>query len=393
MALTFSGRDLILSNSILWYLMRNMKNSDLKKDVLYEQLKKDILSGKFPAEMKLPRELDFAKQLGVAKVTLRSALSRLEENGLIARIHGKGTFIKKEDAPRGILVVSKDMNRFANPSAHVLEGVKNSATENSYSLTVAEMDYLGGLSGKELRVYAEENGISGIIILSGYFLGHEKIIKTIKDSGLPAVIASAHENDSKTTGFASIVVDRKSAWEEAIKYLCQKGHSRIVTVIHDGPLKIRGYTEDEHLALLGKYGASTDKNMLLYSEEYERNSVKEGVKKLMKASDRPTAVLCYSDYYAIYVYEALKEMGLIIPDDVAVMGYCGYPGATLLSPALSTMDYEYSKIGNMSFQLLSRSSEWFKEGVAVPVIPKKAMLRERKSAGIKRFEKEMSNAF
>jgi DNA-binding LacI/PurR family transcriptional regulator len=255
------------------------------------------------------------------------------------------------------------------------------------------MDYLENLRGDELCDYASKNGISGIIMLSGYFLGHEKIIRVLKESRLPIVIASAHETDTEVTGFASIVVDRKRAWEDAIKHLCSKGHSRIATVIHEGPLQIRGYTEEEHLGLLEKYGAEKDKDLLLYAGEYNKGIVKSGIKKLMKQLDKPTAILCYSDYYAIFVYEALKETGMKIPDDIAVMGYCGYPGAKLLTPSLSTLDYEYSLIGEMAFQLLSRSSEWFLEGVAVPRVIKKAALKERKSTQIKRFEKELSNAF
>ena len=55
----------------------------LKKDNLYQELRQEILSGHYAPESRLPNELDFCRQLGVGKVTLRSALERLEKDGLV----------------------------------------------------------------------------------------------------------------------------------------------------------------------------------------------------------------------------------------------------------------------------------------------------------------------
>ena len=41
----------------------------------------------------------------------------------------------------------------------------------------------------------------------------------------------------------------------------------------------------------------------------------------------------------------LKRKGIRIPEEVAVMGYCGYPGGEFMDPPLSTVDYHYFRIG------------------------------------------------
>ena len=66
---------------------------EFKKDLLYRQLKDAILSGEYPPGSKFPREVEFAADLGVAFVTLRSALKKLEEDGLITRLRSRGTFV------------------------------------------------------------------------------------------------------------------------------------------------------------------------------------------------------------------------------------------------------------------------------------------------------------
>jgi len=66
--------------------------SDEVKSYLYEYIKKmDI---KF--NTKLPSEDSIAQSLGVSRVTVRKALTDLEQEGIIFRIHGKGTFVNPE---------------------------------------------------------------------------------------------------------------------------------------------------------------------------------------------------------------------------------------------------------------------------------------------------------
>lgn len=58
-----------------------------------DRLKKDIDAGIYREKEKLPSEFDLAKQLGVSRATLREALRILEEENVITRRHGVGTFV------------------------------------------------------------------------------------------------------------------------------------------------------------------------------------------------------------------------------------------------------------------------------------------------------------
>ena len=98
---------------------------EFKKDLLYRQLKEAILSGKYPPGSRFPCEVDFASQLGVAFVTLRSALKRLEDDGLITRLRSRGTFVNElpssvpaeKSSRRKILLVIRGENRLENMAA------------------------------------------------------------------------------------------------------------------------------------------------------------------------------------------------------------------------------------------------------------------------------------
>ncbi|MFJ7976465.1 GntR family transcriptional regulator [Peribacillus sp. JNUCC 23] len=58
-----------------------------------DHLKQDIEEGTYKEKEKLPSEFDLAKKLGVSRATLREALRILEEENVIIRRHGVGTFV------------------------------------------------------------------------------------------------------------------------------------------------------------------------------------------------------------------------------------------------------------------------------------------------------------
>jgi GntR family transcriptional regulator len=58
-----------------------------------EELRSSILDGRRAAGERLPSEPDLARELGVSRSTLRDALRALEDEGLVRRVHGSGTYV------------------------------------------------------------------------------------------------------------------------------------------------------------------------------------------------------------------------------------------------------------------------------------------------------------
>ena len=61
--------------------------------LVYDKLYTMIINGEYPTNSKLPSEPKLAKIFGVSRMTLRQALSLLQDDGLVKNIHGKGNFI------------------------------------------------------------------------------------------------------------------------------------------------------------------------------------------------------------------------------------------------------------------------------------------------------------
>jgi diguanylate cyclase (GGDEF)-like protein len=84
-----------------------VSRGDSKTRRIYETLRDRILSRELPAGTKLPSHLDLAAEFGVAPMTLRTVLAQLENEGLVSREQGRGTFVRPPGLP-AVLVVDDD---------------------------------------------------------------------------------------------------------------------------------------------------------------------------------------------------------------------------------------------------------------------------------------------
>ena len=78
----------------------------------------------------------------------------------------------------------------------------------------------------------------------------------------------------------------------------------------------------------------------------------ERTHELMRLPSPPTAIFCANDLMAIGCYEALRELGLRIPDDVAVMGYDDREIARHLHPPLTTVLLPHFEMGTIAAEML-----------------------------------------
>ena len=62
---------------------------------IYQAIREQIASGELGPEDKLPTEDELARRYSVSKITVKKALEMLKDDGLILRVQGRGTFVRK----------------------------------------------------------------------------------------------------------------------------------------------------------------------------------------------------------------------------------------------------------------------------------------------------------
>jgi len=86
---------------------------------------------------------------------------------------------------------------------------------------------------------------------------------------------------------------------------------------------------------------------------YSLNGVRPLAEDLLSDPDRPTALFCLSDSIAYGVYTACRQLGLRIPEDVAVAGYDDHPVSRLLAPPLTSTSWDTDRVARTAVRLLT----------------------------------------
>ncbi len=369
-----------------------METYTLKKENVYQNLRQDILGGKYQPGFRLPKELDFAKELGVAKITLRSALEKLENDGLIKRVHGKGTFISKDNTSNKILIMITQKTAIQLTHNYILPGIEAAATEQGFETEICFLEHLRKLPLEDALNILKEKNLRGAILLSSICGQDDPEVMILQNLNIPVVIPNGDYND-RLTGFSLLHIAHRQAMRSSLEYLAGHGH-RQVKVISRRPQNFRGWQRDELPALFRELGLDADSPILYHAEDFTKDEIRKALDAILADGQPPTAIQCYSDFYAIEVIDYLQEKGIRIPQDIAVMGYCGYPGGTFLKPSLSTIDFNYSGIGRAAVKMLLESRNWFNiQGIAVPVLALPYRLVERESTNVTRKENQIFSKY
>jgi LacI family transcriptional regulator len=95
----------------------------------------------------------------------------------------------------------------------------------------------------------------------------------------------------------------------------------------------------------------------LHACEYSLNGAQPLARDLLAAPERPTAIFALSDSVALGVYAACRELGLRIPQDVAVVGFDDQPVSRLLDPPLTSVRWHTDRIAEIAVRLAVGASE------------------------------------
>jgi LacI family transcriptional regulator len=279
----------------------------------------------------------------------------------------------KKTADR-VLDIAKELNYYPNLLA---KGLRDKKTK---TIGIILNDLKNPLYYETIKIIGDIlNNLDYTMILcdSNYDLDLErKNIITMLSKGVDGIIISPvniksenitliRDNDLKTVyidyapefeNINYVHVNHEHAGYIGTEYLLKKGHKDILLL--NGPFQLsvskdflKGY-----LQALNNYGVSIKRSLIKYTElslEGGYDVIKKVYSlKNFKNSDSFSAVLSLSDLLAIGVYEASKELGFKIPDDLSVVGYDNIFMTEYLSPPMTTIHAPKIRTGKLSINIL-----------------------------------------
>ncbi|GAK49936.1 transcriptional repressor [Candidatus Moduliflexus flocculans] len=325
---------------------------------LKEIIKQYFESEQYKPGQKIPSENELITQFNVSRNTVRQALSELVNEGFIYKKHGSGSFFSgktQDETTQSFLigVITSFISYYIYPP--IIQGIDDVAHKKHYNIVLGSSR---GDQEKELICLEQllQKDIDGLLIEpAGGFqdIRESKVLALLKDITIPVMFINWVIDDPDVS-FVSIN-DREGGFT-ATEYLIAAGHQRIACIYPNdhvpGIQRHLGYRkalEQFHIP----YDPQLDKGGTIFrwnEAEYIGRLVKE---LLMLGDKKPTAMFFFNDSAALQGgYQAIREFGLKIPQDISVVGFDDSELAAVADVPLTSVSHPKYQIGRWAAEIL-----------------------------------------
>lgn len=319
---------------------------------LLDELRHKVRTGAFNAHDRLPGEWELASELDISRATIQKAWQSAEEEGLIYRIPGKGTFVAAARLPETTrnavgLVVPDFRGTFA---VHLLSGAERVLRKQGYSVQLASTEYD---VREENRVLArmQTDGMAGCMVWAVRDTSGERRLPALAQT-MPIVLM-----DRPLAGIAlpCVTSNNYMGGQQAMAHLLELGHQRIAFLARPHlelwtvAERYRAYQD------MLRAAGETPLAPILIGDERELSSYTAYIHgddaalsplvTLLRQPDRPTAIFAVNDWMALRALRAAASAGLRVPDDLSLVGFDNLDVSEYLSPPLTTIAQDADILG------------------------------------------------
>lgn len=176
----------------------------------------------------------------------------------------------------------------------------------------------------------------------------------LTNRGIPFVIIDPAGNPAPDV--ASVGTANWTGGHSATQHLIKLGHQRIALVSGPDDMLCSTARHSGYRAALESAGIPYRPEYVLPGEFHYEDGLAAG-RKLLTMADRPTAIFAGNDLQAIGVYEAAREQGLAIPDDLSVVGFDDLKITQWTGPPLTTVRAQLTEMAEEAARLVLRLRE------------------------------------
>ena len=303
---------------------------------------------------------DLAHELGVSIATVSRALRNSPEIGqemqmkvkeLAKRLNYRpNPFAQslRKEGPRIIGVVVP--NLVTHFYAAVLDGIEDEARRAGYSVISSNSH-----ESCEDEMRAIDNFVNlhveGIIASVSQNTTDYSHFEKVSKMGIPLVFFG---RTCLPDLFSSVTANGDVAAQKATQHLIETGSRRIAFLGGPNHLDMVKRRKHGYLEALRDNRIPIDRELVVCNR-IDFDLVVEATKQLLQIENRPDAILAVNDTVTFAAFNAVKEMGLRIPEDVALIGFTDDQHARYVTPQMSAIEDQSYKMGCVAYDLLQKS--------------------------------------
>lgn len=281
--------------------------------------------------------------ISVPEATRRRILAAVDQlgyvpNGIARSLRTQRTYM--------IAAVIPDIT---NPFYPAFErGVQETAEASGYDLIVFNT---GGTAEKERRCLRslQQGRVDGVVAVFFHLKAEDLRPLLERNVALVRLEAARKGRSGLDLPVDNLYVDNVAASRAAVEHLIGRGHTRIGMIAgQGGPRQAR---VDGYRAAVAAHRLPSDES-LIRDGDFSEDGGYRAMQDLLEGPHPPTAVFAASDVMAVGALVAIREAGLRVPEDIAVVGFDDIPVASLITPRLTTVAQFQEKLGVRAAEML-----------------------------------------
>lgn len=323
---------------------------------------------------------EMAEQLGVSIATVSRALRNSHEVGEEMKTHVQELAKKlnyrpnpfaqslRQQKPKVIGVVVP--NLVTHYYAAVLDGIEDYATKCGYAVVAANSheDHIREEKAIDNFVGMYVEGIIACLAQDTVDYTH---FSEINKMGIPLVFFA---RTCLPEMFSSVVSNGDEAAHQATLHLIDTGSKRIAFICGPTHLDMVKRRKHGYLEALRERNINIDRSIVINGDiDYE--CARNATLKLLMREDRPDAILAFNDIITYAAFDAIKTLGLKIPEDVAIIGFTEAESSAFVTPKLSVIMDQAHLTGEKACDLLLRNIHGDKK-IYKEIVPMILKIRE-----------------
>lgn len=327
-----------------------------KYQAVADELRREIALGSYADGQALMTEVELKERFGVSRQTVRQAISLLEDDGLVIRRRGSGTYVthgpRKRAGDLNVGVITTYITDYIFPS--IVRGIESVlSTENcfmSLSATYNRTDRERALLTRLL-----DSPVDGLIIegtKTALPNPNTQLYERLWERNIPVVFINGYYPQLKRN--THIVTDDEAGGRLAARTLMERGYRRIGGIFKSddmqGHQRYRGYA-----AALQDAGLQVSDELLCwFTTESKPRFLDEqgGSAYLDRIIAEADAIVCYNDDVALMLMQRLAKRNVSVPDDISIISFDNSAYAAVCHPRLTSLSHPKDEFGRSAARLL-----------------------------------------
>ncbi|TKG93488.1 LacI family transcriptional regulator [Puteibacter caeruleilacunae] len=230
--------------------------------------------------------------------------------------------------------------------SQVISGIEDVAYDAGFTVIICQSNEMFDREVSNAKALLSHR-VDGILVSISKETSDFEHLRNVEDGNIPMVffdrVCPEIEADA-------VIIDDYQAAYDATQHLIEQGCKRIAHFAGPLNLIIGRKRKEGFIQALKDYNIPVYEDLIVEADSFETGH--QTVKQLFKGPDRPDSLFAVNDLTAIGAIQAIHELGLKIPDDVAVTGFSDGRFSNIVNPKLTSVDQHGYEMGKTATEIL-----------------------------------------